>query len=324
VQPGERRTFSFVAKSRDDESFEAWHSFCRNAVIGQTCIADRREFGASISGVALNGISLMELDAGPCSMLRRPEQFNDAQRDLLAFYFVRSGRVQVEQDGRSVLLEAGDAALCVGGRPFTIRAGERHGLLAFKVDRRFLSGASSLEAHTAINLTTASAIGPMVSGLAGSIWAQIPHIDAAASHRLVRNVVDIAETALGLNEASALARSKSQASLRRIKALIESNLSLDDLDPDFVASRVRMSSRYINKLFAAEGTSLSRYIWRRRIQVAAIALLDPAHASTSISEIAFSHGFNSLSHFSDMFRREHHASPTEFRKGRGRPEFDAE
>lgn len=317
------RTFSFEAKPRDDDAFEAWRGFCRNAVIGQTCIADGRDFRANITGVVQRGVSLMELDVGPCSILRQPEKSTDARQDLLVFYFVRDGRIQVEQDGRSVLLRAGDAALCVGERPFTIRAEARHNILAFKLDRQFLSRPSSLEGHTAINLSTVSAVGPMVSEMAASIWARAPHVGASVSYRLVRNVVDVAETALSLNGVTPGDWGRSQATLRRIKEFIERNLSTDDLDPDFVASGVKMSSRYINKLFETEGTSLSRYIWRRRVHLASLALLDPARASAPISEIAFSHGFKNLSHFSDMFRREYRASPTEFRNAvahRGRSE----
>ena len=82
-----------------------------------------------------------------------------------------------------------------------------------------------------------------------------------------------------------------------------------------MARGVGLSSRYINKLFEAEQSSLGRYIWRCRLERCAARLRDLAWAHRSISEIALEHGFNDLSHFSRAFRQRLGQSPREYRAG---------
>jgi AraC-like DNA-binding protein len=69
------------------------------------------------------------------------------------------------------------------------------------------------------------------------------------------------------------------------------------------------------RLVEAENTSLARYIWRRRLERAAIDLRDPARESLGISAIAMAHGFNDLSHFSRAFRQRFEMSPRAYRLG---------
>jgi AraC family transcriptional regulator, positive regulator of tynA and feaB len=82
----------------------------------------------------------------------------------------------------------------------------------------------------------------------------------------------------------------------------------------FVALGLKLSPRYINKLFEAENTSLGRYIWQRRLERCAATLRDRAFAPRSVSSIALANGFNDLSHFSRAFRLNFGESPTRFRQ----------
>ena len=104
-----------------------------------------------------------------------------------------------------------------------------------------------------------------------------------------------------------------EANVRRIRQFIDCNLGRDDLTAARVAVELNLSPRYINKVLAAEGTSLIRHLWHRRITMAAEQLREPRLARRSISAIAFSLGFKNLSHFSDLFRRTYGVSPTEYR-----------
>lgn len=80
-----------------------------------------------------------------------------------------------------------------------------------------------------------------------------------------------------------------------------------------VSRELRLSPRYINRLFETEDTSLSRYIWRRRLERTAENLRDPTLRCRSISLIAMDNGFNDLSHFSKAFRLRFDLSPREYR-----------
>jgi AraC-like DNA-binding protein len=104
----------------------------------------------------------------------------------------------------------------------------------------------------------------------------------------------------------------------RIKDFVERNLGDFDLDPTMVAAALKLSPRYMNQLLELEGTSLSRYIWRRRLERAAADLTNFALNGLSISSIALNNGFSDLSHFSKAFRDRFAHSPSEYRHGAGR------
>jgi AraC-like DNA-binding protein len=96
-------------------------------------------------------------------------------------------------------------------------------------------------------------------------------------------------------------------------AFVEEQMADPDLDPGKVAMALGLTQRYLNKLLEAEGTSLGRLIWRRRLDLIARDLRNPAMASRSISTIALARGFNDLGHFSKTFRKHHGVSPREYR-----------
>jgi AraC family transcriptional regulator, positive regulator of tynA and feaB len=89
----------------------------------------------------------------------------------------------------------------------------------------------------------------------------------------------------------------------RLKGFIEMRLSDPDLSVETIAQGCGMSVRTVQRAFADDQAgSVSNYIWKRRLGQCAAVLRDPLHAHRSITEICFSWGFSSASHFSRMFK----------------------
>jgi AraC-like DNA-binding protein len=86
-----------------------------------------------------------------------------------------------------------------------------------------------------------------------------------------------------------------------------------------IARRSGLSARYVNALFGEEGTSLMRYVWRRRLANCAKDMLDPKRAGAPLSEIAFAWGFSDAAHFSRAFKRCFGCAPRAFRQRRAAP-----
>lgn len=90
----------------------------------------------------------------------------------------------------------------------------------------------------------------------------------------------------------------------QVKQLINANIRDSALSVASIAKKVGVSSRYLQLLFARERDSVSRYIKQERLRGCLLDLRDIRYSDKSITEIAFSWGFNSASHFSSLFRRE--------------------
>jgi AraC-like DNA-binding protein len=81
----------------------------------------------------------------------------------------------------------------------------------------------------------------------------------------------------------------------------------------FVAERIGVTTRYLQLLFSAEGECVSHYIKRERLLGCLLDLRDFDFDNQSITEIAFSWGFNSAAHFSSSFKREFGLNPRDYR-----------
>jgi len=99
----------------------------------------------------------------------------------------------------------------------------------------------------------------------------------------------------------------------RVRLYIERNLRDPELKPATIAANLRISSRYLRAIFVAGKETVSAYILRRRLEECARDLADPARSELSITEIAFSWGFNSGPHFTRSFRHRYFISPREHR-----------
>lgn len=106
------------------------------------------------------------------------------------------------------------------------------------------------------------------------------------------------------------------SALRRLKGYLANNITDDNLSPQSVADALGMSTRYINKLFEDDGTSLMRWILQQRLAMAAAQLVRDTPLRQSISDIAFACGFKNLSHFSRAFHERYGCSASQFRKRR--------
>jgi AraC-like DNA-binding protein len=85
---------------------------------------------------------------------------------------------------------------------------------------------------------------------------------------------------------------------------------------DRIAQALNCSKRHLHNAFSAEDDTLASYILRRRLQACMRDLKNPALLARTITDIAFSWGFNSGAHFSRVFREHAGLSPSDFRAGR--------
>src|SRR5262245_10383172 len=133
---------------------------------------------------------------------------------------------------------------------------------------------------------------------------------------VVTHVYDLVSLAIGSSrDAAAIAEGRGlrAARLKAVKADIAERLGNGDLTVAEVASRHRVSPRYVQMLFEGEGTTFSQYVLNQRLARAHCLLTDPRAAGLTITAIAFEAGFSDLSHFNRTFRRLYGASPSEVR-----------
>lgn len=137
----------------------------------------------------------------------------------------------------------------------------------------------------------------------------------AAVHRVGSCVVDL--STLLLKECltqSAPVPPADRVLLDRVLAYVETRLSDPDLCPESVAIEHFISTRYLAKLFAAEGTTLMRWVRHRRLAKCRMDLLDPNLRNRSVASVGARWGLLQPAHFSRAFRAQYGVCPREYRR----------
>ena len=100
----------------------------------------------------------------------------------------------------------------------------------------------------------------------------------------------------------------------RVKSYIEANLADPKLSVERIAHACSISIRALHRHFAEDPAgSVSRYLWQRRLIRCAEALRDPSQAHRSITDVCYSYGFSSSSHFSRLFKDQFGVPPLRYR-----------
>jgi AraC-like DNA-binding protein len=103
--------------------------------------------------------------------------------------------------------------------------------------------------------------------------------------------------------------------LREVLNYIDRNLANPDLSPGDTAEHLRVSVRYIHKLFAHSGTTFSAYVTAERLERIRWDLIAASGRRPPISALAFRWGFSDLSTFNRAFKTRFGCTPSRLGTG---------
>jgi AraC-like DNA-binding protein len=314
------------------------------AVLFDTAILDPRERPESWSeahgriffpiGVrfAVAGASLGRIQGEPCgplgayrvvsdpSIVRRsraaireydPEQF------LVAMPL--RGHTVIEQEDRMSVFGTGDLSSWDSSHPFSVTHTEAFDLLLLVVPRTLLGPRRDLICRrTAGRIAHGSRIGALAAPFFRQVWEALGAGDVTASQQedLADGVIALVR-ALHHGEAPETAPARhlpGSALLPQLKAYVEQNLGDPRLGPESIAQAHYISTRYLHKLFARDGVSVSDWVRHRRLEACRRDLRDSALAHETISEVARRWGLSNPAHFSRVFRDAYGCTPSELRR----------
>jgi AraC-like DNA-binding protein len=298
-----------TADRTSDLGFRAWCGRLEQSlgpVTAQALGAD--EFRGEIEEVQIGEVRLCRIYAGAHRIERATSR--SAQGGLVHLLFPLQGRFFIEQNGRRATLAPGDWGLYDTGRPFACGNDAPVRLLVVMVPRALVFGRDiSAYRCTAERLSAGQGAGMVVRSYLTSLFDALPSLSPASETDLASTAVQLAR--LLVSEAL---RQRSVMSIRdmlraRIEIFVARNLRDPDLTVDMVAAAHDCTKRYVHKIFSGEDT-LSQYILNARLDRCWDDLRNPELAQMSITEVAFSWGFNSSAHFSRVFRRRFGISPS--------------
>lgn len=278
---------------------------------------DKDKFNAELRIGQLGPVKLARLSVDRCSVERGQSHIARNSPRLFNFLLQAEGASTFYHCGKEANLVAGDFVLCDTGLPHYFLTHDHSVTVMLRVPGEILrTYLPTPEQFCGEQLGQAT-------GLVGVIAAMVRElsvgagtgIEPAYEDRVARYLLEMMSMSYTSgrgtsDEPSAIAWQRRKDVIQHI----EDNLRDPDLSPASISAGLRVSPRYLRCVFAQGGEKMGAYILRRRLEECARQMANPAWNAHTLTEVAFSWGFNSASHFTRTFHEKFGEAPREYRR----------
>jgi AraC-like DNA-binding protein len=311
------KTVLTTAEVAERKRFQFWQDAVCDTFVELDCQARaERSFFGEITTAQYDGLHFSNVRSDGQIVKRTHTRIRRAREEVMLISLQVHGVGIVVQDGREARLEPGDFACYDSTRPYTLNFDAGFEQLVLHMPREaMVRRIGRTEVWTARRIEGASPVGSLVLPFVRRTASIVSDVAPATASRLSETCLSLVTAALGerLGDITEGGTSARTALIFRAKAIIESNLHDHALNTEKVAELVGISSRYLQDLFHAEGTTVSDWIWKRRLEKSRRDLADPLRARDSIAQIALAWGFTDFGHFSRRYKEAFGASPRDDR-----------
>jgi AraC-like DNA-binding protein len=299
-----------------DRRLAVWReAFCDNVLKADVMPPEEEEgFHADLSIGALPGMTVSQ---GSNSAPRLEQRRHFADSDDLFLIMPTAGQATGAPLGREVAFEAGTAVLAAGDQRGLVCNSPGFSYMMVRLPRQdFEAGVFDFDRRIMRPLDVdREALGLLHNYVALLVAGSLP-ARADLQQLCVSHARDLVGLVLGPRpDAAEAARGGGlrAARLDVARLYIRDNLGDLGLSIHTVAARQKISARYLQLLFEAEGITFSEFVLRQRLDRAHRMLTDPRLAARPIGAIALDAGFGDLSYFNLTFRRRYGGTPSDIR-----------
>jgi AraC family transcriptional regulator, positive regulator of tynA and feaB len=224
-----------------------------------------------------------------------------SEHPYIKILFQTEGISYFEQDGRRIELKPGDCLAYDVACPHTIisPARTRHDVVIVPKELLQERGFRS-QRMSACKLSALTGTGRISHDFVHAAFDEAAKLSPNTAAVVADSLIDL--LLLPLREADAMFdRGGPEAMYIRAQAFIREHLRDPDLSIDRISAALGCTKRYLHMLFSDRGTTVSDYIWHARLQHCRHEL--ETYTGKTITDVAFSWGFSSSSHFSRVFRK---------------------
>ena len=287
-----------------------WNRFgsLQSETYGDTQFDGRLAFGA------LGDLRFCRIDAARHMVIRTPREVRRDGRGDLKVVAQLEGTACFEQGGRRVVLTPGDWSVYDTDKAYVVTNPARVTHMVMLLPRECLRGLDvPIDSVTVRRFCGRSGASRRAFELLAAAFDDAAEPEPAAAGRAASRLSELIGLAMLERAGIASDGSQRESARDRILAYLDANLRDPSMTLDRVAQAVGCCKRNLHKLFRDEAETLGEYLWQARLARIREDLASAAQRKRSITEIAFSWGFNSSPHFSRLFKERYGISPRRYR-----------
>ncbi|MEU6263277.1 helix-turn-helix domain-containing protein [Saccharopolyspora shandongensis] len=274
-------------------------------------------FAGRLTAGFLGYLKVATIEADAQRMIRMPQHAARLDREFVSIGLQEQGRSELIQGSRTARLSPGDLVVYKTSHPYTLDQYDRFRMHLFHVPRQAVALSNSdIYAVAATTLPAESGVATMLAPLLSMLARNATSCPPRVGEQLAGTVTDLLAMLISERieeDESAGERSAGQVMTRRVREYVNQHLADPDLSPEAIAAHHRISVRYLHKIFEGEGTTISRWIQRRRLEECSRELAQRRRVIPTVSAVAQRWGFVNPAHFSRVFRAAYGMSPREWR-----------
>ena len=299
---------------RVDQPFGSWADDLAAAFVRlePRWIADQ-PFEGAISRVDAIPVQISLVTATRHTVLRLASHIALSTDDLCFVNLQLEGLGRTTQRDHEQISAPGDLAVADTTEPFEIANCHNFKLFCFAVPRRLLP--KGLLDRPRLDLSRTETGRALSKTLAGYAELCLSDCQRPKTSALIgTHVIDLISHAPEILTDMSAERMHIPVLLSMMLDHVDRHSDDPELGAATLAARFRCSERYVHRLFATTGRSVSEHVNEKRIAACTRGLLDHNSAHRTIAESAFAAGFRDISHFNRLFKRCNGLAPREFRR----------
>lgn len=312
TNPIDRQVLHWQACGSKRQRIEYWNEVICRAVLNvemTTPISEENQLflGDIRSKTQLNS-KFIDFRSSGHSISRSKKHANRNDDSFIMVSLQCNGRSSLHQNGREIVLEPGDIGILDSGLPFDLHFPEKVSRRIVMIPRQLIHSRLR-KISTGIGPIKISAnfeLMPVLTQTIRLLTLSDQLLKDNHVNVLLESVADY--LSIGLHQ-EIEAPSLSLATFEQIIYYINQNISLSELNAASTASSMRVSIRTLHRLFKRFcNLSYEQYVMQCRLQLAK-KILHSGNCAT-VSEAAFTAGFNDVSHFTRRFKEAFGVTPS--------------
>ncbi|WP_221762719.1 helix-turn-helix domain-containing protein [Nonomuraea sp. WAC 01424] len=278
------------------------------------------DFRASAGAIDLDAVQLTTMSFPALSSVRTPALIRRSDPERYELALIAGSTMWISQGGNDTRMAAGDLVMWDTSRPYEGGAFDgpspARAIIVHLPKSELPLPSGKVDALVAGRMPAGGGIGAILASYLKTLVREASSMSLPDVKRLGAATLDmaLAFVAHRLNAQDRLSpETRDLALMARIREFVEHNLGDPGLTPHAVAQRHHISVRYLQLLFQRQGTTLTAWIRRRRLEHCRADLADPRLAGQPINVIAARWGFPRAADLSRSFRAKYGLPPKDYR-----------